>query len=158
MFLRGDIWRAVAINCLQASTLLSLRDSRLAYTAVWDFFSFIGRFSIAFFLPFTQRWLKLKCKDFCCTRVFIWGPFSLCQTKQSATGGIIRGKMERHCLIETKLPNGISLRSKRFCLVSEQRKTEERDSRKRLLRGLNGIKVIYLHFNQNFDYRVAKYM
>ena len=25
MFLRGDIWRAVAINCLQAPTLLSLR-------------------------------------------------------------------------------------------------------------------------------------
>ena len=28
MFLRGDIWRAVAINRLQAPTLLSLRDSR----------------------------------------------------------------------------------------------------------------------------------
>ena len=32
MFLRGDIWRAVAINRLQAPTLLSLRDSRPAKT------------------------------------------------------------------------------------------------------------------------------
>ena len=32
MFLRGDIWRAVAINRLQAPTLLSLRDSRQAKT------------------------------------------------------------------------------------------------------------------------------
>ena len=39
MFLRGDIWRAVAINRLQAPTLLSLRDSRLAKTkaSVYDF-------------------------------------------------------------------------------------------------------------------------
>ena len=32
MFLRGDIWRAVAINRLQNPTLLSLRDSRPAKT------------------------------------------------------------------------------------------------------------------------------
>ena len=32
MFLRGDIWHAVAINHLQATTLLSLRDSRPAKT------------------------------------------------------------------------------------------------------------------------------
>ena len=102
MFLRGDIWCAVAINRLQAPTLLSLRDSRLAYTTIWDFFSFIGRFSIAFFFyPLPKAGSRLKCKGFCCTRVFIWGPFSLCQTKQSATSGIIKGKMERHCLIET---------------------------------------------------------
>ena len=39
MFLRGDIWRAVAINRLQAPTLLSLRDSRPAKTkaSVYDF-------------------------------------------------------------------------------------------------------------------------
>ena len=38
MFLRGDIWRAVAINRLQAPTLLSLRDSRPAKTkaSVWS--------------------------------------------------------------------------------------------------------------------------
>ena len=94
MFLRGDIWRAVAINRLQAPTLLSLRDSMLAYTAIWDFFSFIGRFSIAFFYPLSKAGSRLKSKGFCCTRVFIWGPFSLCQTKQSATSGIIKGKME----------------------------------------------------------------
>ena len=32
--LKGDIWCAVAINRLQAPTLLSLRDSRLAYTTI----------------------------------------------------------------------------------------------------------------------------
>ena len=32
MFLRGDIWHVVAINRLQAPTLLSLRDSRPAKT------------------------------------------------------------------------------------------------------------------------------
>jgi len=95
MFLRGDIWRALAINRLQAPTLLSLRDSRPAYTAIWDFFPFIGRLSIAFFLPFAQRWLKVKKQRFLfLERVFIWGPFSICQTKQSATSRIIKGKME----------------------------------------------------------------
>ena len=39
---RGDIWRAVAINRLQAPTLLSLRDSRPAKNkaeSVWRIFS-----------------------------------------------------------------------------------------------------------------------
>ena len=48
-----------------------------------------------FFYPLPKAGSRLKCKGFCCTRVFIWGPFSLCQTKQSATSGIIKGKMER---------------------------------------------------------------
>ena len=42
MFLRGDIWRAVAINRFQAPTLLSLRDSRPAKNkaeSVWRIFS-----------------------------------------------------------------------------------------------------------------------
>ena len=41
MFLRGDIWRAVAINRLQAPTLLSLIDSRPAKNkaeSVWHIF------------------------------------------------------------------------------------------------------------------------